>query len=94
VTNDLTRASYLITVLDPRKVLMLQDEHSIPTGGPVTFALLACGCRTFYVGHDIAPGDPVICPSPARCAGAVSRWTIVTSTLVGTVQPTDSRAAA
>jgi hypothetical protein len=73
---------------------MLLDEHSVPNGSPATFALLACGCHTFYVGHDIAPGDPVTCPSPARRAGAASRWTTVTSTLHGTAQPTDSRAAA
>jgi hypothetical protein len=70
---------------------MLQDEHSIPSGGPATFALLACGCHTFYIGHDTAPGDPVICPSSDRCAGG---WTTVTSTLVGTAQPTSSKAAA
>jgi hypothetical protein len=73
---------------------MVQHEHSIPSGGPATFALLACGCHTFYLGHDIAPGDPVICPSPARCAGEGSQRTTVTSTLAGTAQPTDSRAAA
>jgi hypothetical protein len=73
---------------------MLQDEHSIPSGGPATFALLACGCHTIYVGHDTAPGDLVLCPSPAQCAASGSRWTTVTSTLVGTMRPTDSRAAA
>ncbi len=73
---------------------MLQDEHPVLRAGPATFALLACGCHTFYVGHDVAPGDPVICPSPTRRTGTGSRWTTVTSTLVGTAQPTDSRPAA
>ena len=73
---------------------MLQFEHRIPGTGPATFALLACGCRTFYVGTDIAPGDPVRCPAPAACASADGRRTTVTSTLAGTVQPTGGNAAA
>jgi hypothetical protein len=71
---------------------MLQDEHGLLGGVPATFALLACGCHTFYAGHDIALGDPVTCPSPARCADAVSQRTTVTSILAGTVRLRGSRA--
>jgi hypothetical protein len=64
---------------------MLQDEHSLLGGTSTTFALLACGCHSFYVGRDIAPGDPVTCPSPARCSDSASQGTTVTSTLAGTM---------
>lgn len=73
-----------ILILTLRRDLTL---HSIPSAGPATFALLACGCHHFYTGQDIALGDPVFCPSLAQCARAGSRWTTVTSTLVGIVQP-------
>lgn len=73
---------------------MMQDKPTVLSAGPATFALLACGCHAFYIGHDIAPGKPVICPSPTRCANTGSRWTTVTSTLAGTVQPAKSRSAA
>lgn len=48
--------------------------HGTPVSGqPLTWAFLACGCRSVYDSHDRDIGDVVVCPtSPLARATAVA----------------------
>lgn len=53
----------------------------------VTFAYLACGCRTVYDDRAPQPGETVICPNLLTCDGHRGGWTTVRQTLTGTLLP-------
>jgi predicted secreted protein len=53
----------------------------------VTFAFLACGCRTVYDDHDPQPGQTVVCPNLLTCEGHHGGRTTVRQTLTGTLLP-------
>lgn len=56
-------------------------------GHSLTWAFLACGCRTVYDGHDRDIGDVVVCPNLATCDRHHGGWTTITETLAGTLTP-------
>lgn len=53
----------------------------------VTFAFLACGCRTVYDDRDPEASEIVVCPNLLTCNGHRSGWTTVRQTLTGTLVP-------
>jgi hypothetical protein len=53
----------------------------------VTFAFLACGCRTVYDDRHPPTGEIVICPNLLTCDGHRNGWTTVRQTLGGTLLP-------
>lgn len=54
---------------------------------PVTFAFLACGCRTVYDDRDPEVSEIVVCPNLLTCNGHRGGWTTVRQTLTGTLVP-------
>ena len=53
----------------------------------ITFAFLACGCRTVYDDRHPPTREIVICPNLLTCDGHRSGWTTVRQTLTGTLLP-------
>jgi hypothetical protein len=64
---------------------VLDDVQDITRS--VTFAILACGCRTVYDHRRPHASETVVCPNLLTCDGHRGGWTTVRQTLTGTLLP-------